>query len=93
MTYLGADTPTEAWEEAVRTLRPRLVVVTATMPEYVAAALETLRGVRDRCGGQSSELAYGGPAFASAALPTHEAASFTRLADDLEAAARHLAAL
>lgn len=94
VTYLGADTPAEAWEEAVRTLQPRLIVVTATMPEYAEAALETLRRVRDRFGGQSPDLAYGGPAFASAALPAHEAetASFTHLTGDLEAAARQLAA-
>lgn len=92
VTYLGAETPAEAWEEAIQTLRPRVAIVAATMPENAAASLETLQRIRHRFGRRAPHLAYGGPAFASASLLAHEATPYIRLPDDLESAARHLVA-
>lgn len=93
VTYLGADTPAEAWEEAARRLRPRVVIVTATMPVHAAVALDTLRGVRDRLGGQAPHVAYGGPGFGAPALPPGATADFVALGSDMVEAVRRLTAL
>lgn len=92
VTYLGADTPIAAWLEASNALRPRLIVVAATMADHADTALETLRQIRDRGSDRPPFLAYGGPAFAHATLP-RMTSPFTCLAGDVEMAARYLAAL
>jgi MerR family transcriptional regulator, light-induced transcriptional regulator len=43
ITYLGPDTPVETVAEVAAALRPRLVVVSASLPERLGPALEGLR--------------------------------------------------
>jgi methanogenic corrinoid protein MtbC1 len=92
VTYLGAETPATAWEEAIRTLDPQVVVVAATMPAHAPVVLETLQRLQECFGRQAPQLAYGGPAFAAAPLEAGAATPFIRLADDLESAVRQLTA-
>lgn len=92
MTFLGAETPPDALEEAIRAVRPRVAVLSATLPEHAAAALDGLQRVRQRLGHQAPLLAYGGPAFAATAQGL-EGQPFIHLTDDLMAAALQIAAL
>ncbi len=92
VTYLGAETPAAAWEEAIRALHPRVVVVAATMPAHAPVVLATLQRLQECFGRQTPQLAYGGPAFASSPLEVGAATGVIRLADDLESAVRQLAA-
>jgi hypothetical protein len=93
VTFLGAATPLEAWDKAIRTVRPRVVVVTATLAEHAAAARAVLHRVREQFGAQVPLLAYGGPAFTAAPLLAEDEHLFIRLADDVPAAARQVATL
>jgi methanogenic corrinoid protein MtbC1 len=93
VTFLGAATPREAWDKAIRTVRPRVVVVTATLARHAAAARAILHWLRERLGTQVPVLAYGGPGFTAAPLPAEDERLFTRLTDDVPAAARQLATL
>lgn len=43
ITYLGPDTPVETLAEVVPALRPRVLVVSASLPERLATALDRLR--------------------------------------------------
>lgn len=98
VTFLGAATPPEAWAQATEAVRPRVVVISATLTRHAATALVALRAVRDRAGRHAPLLAYGGPAFASEPSgdgvpeqPKQE--SLLYLPCDVEAAARRLLAL
>lgn len=95
VTFLGAATPPEALEAAVRAVRPRVAVVAATLPEHATAALAALRQARDRLGRQAPVLAYGGPAFATMAPrdSTSDEEDLLLLPDEVPAAARRVAAL
>lgn len=93
VTFLGAATPLEAWDKAIRTVRPRVVVVTATLAEHAAATRAVLHRVREQFGAQVPLLAYGGPAFTAAPLLAEDEHLFIRLADDVPAAARQVATL
>lgn len=93
VTFLGAETPAAALEEVIRAVRPRLAVLSATLPEHAAEALSALRQVGDRLAHQAPLLAYGGPAFRSLAVPDADTQPFIGLLDDVQAAARQLAAL
>lgn len=93
VTFLGAETPADALEEIIRAIRPRLAVITATLPDHAAATLASLRRLRDQLAGQLPVLAYGGPAFAQVAIPAGEDHVLVRLEDDLQAAALQLIAL
>ncbi len=91
VTYLGADTPPEAWEEALRQVRPRVAVVAATLPEHAAAALVMMR----RLGQQAPRFAYGGSGFAGIAAPASmdDTRPLVALGDDLDEAIRRLMAV
>ncbi len=93
VTFLGAETPADALEEACRAVRPVLVVVTATLPRNAEDALFGLRRLRDHLPGPLPLLAFGGPAFAQTRLSDTDSRSFVRLADDICAAARQIIAL
>jgi len=95
VTYLGADTPPEAWEEAVRVVRPRVAVVAATLPEHAAPTLAMLRRLHSHLGRQAPRLAYGGPAFAGTpvSVAAGDTASLLALGDDLNEAIRRVTAL
>ncbi len=94
VTYLGADTPPEAWEEALRIVRPRVAVVSATLPQHAASAVIMMRRITDRLGRQAPRFAYGGPGFAGIAAPAAADATrpFVALGDDLDEAIRRLLA-
>jgi methanogenic corrinoid protein MtbC1 len=93
VTFLGAETPADALEEACRAVRPSLVVVTATLPDHAEDALSGLRGVRDHLPGPLPLLAFGGPAFTRTILSEPDAQTFVHLVDDVCAAARRLVTL
>lgn len=91
VTFLGADTPTAALEEVVRTVRPRAAVVAATMADHACPALDSLRWVRERLGPQAPVLAYGGPAFAGTPAAT-AGSPFMYLEDDVKSAEAQITA-
>ena len=62
IAYLGADTPIETLDDAVTRLRPRVVIVSASEPERLAAAAKELRSLAMRV-----PVSVGGRA--AAALP------------------------
>ena len=93
VTYLGADTPPDAWEEAMRIVRPRVAVVSATLPEHAATALTMIRRISDRLGRQAPRFAYGGPGFMGTPNPVEDASPFIALGDDLNRAIQRLMAL
>jgi DNA-binding transcriptional MerR regulator/methylmalonyl-CoA mutase cobalamin-binding subunit len=93
VTYLGADTPPEAWEEAVSLVRPRVVVVSATLPEHAASALTMMRWIVDRLGRQAPLFAYGGPGFARTPTPGEDTSPFIALGNDLDGAIQRLLAV
>lgn len=93
VTYLGADTPCDAWEEALRIVRPRVAVVSATLPEHAASALTMMRRISDHLGRQAPRFAYGGPGFAETPTPIEDASPFIALGDDLDGAIRRLMAV
>jgi MerR family transcriptional regulator, light-induced transcriptional regulator len=93
VTFLGAETPADALEEVIRAVRPRVAVISATLPEHAAATLASLRRVHDQPDGQGLVLAYGGPAFAQVVAPAGEEHVLVRLEDDVKAAALQLVAL
>ena len=95
VTYLGADTPPEAWEEALRRVRPRVAVVAATLPEHAAAARVMMRRLGHRLGPQAPRFAYGGSGFAGIAAPASmdDTRPLVALGDDLDAAIRRLMAV
>lgn len=103
ITFLGAETPAEALEEVIgacapteeviRAVRPRLALLSATLPERAVETLPALRQVGERLGRQAPLLAHGGPAFRNLAVPAADAQPCIGLSDDVPAAARHLAAL
>jgi DNA-binding transcriptional MerR regulator len=64
ITYLGADTPVETIEDAVRALEPALVVVSASAPDRIEDSLGALRRLAKR-----APLVFAGPGTASAKLP------------------------
>ncbi len=63
VTFLGAETPADALEEACRLVRPSLVVVSVVLPRNAEDALSGLRRLRDHLPGPRPLLAFGGPAF------------------------------
>lgn len=93
VTYLGADTPPAAWEEAMRVVRPRVAIVAATLPEHAAPVLAMLRRLRRRLGRQVPRLAYGGPAFAGTPTAAGDTGPLLALGDDLDEAIRRVRAL
>lgn len=93
VTFLGADTPANALEDAIRAIHPRLAVLSATLPEHAAAVLASLEQVRSRLGAQAPLLAFGGPAFNAVAISAAAAQHFIRLPNDVRAAARQVVAL
>jgi len=90
VTYLGADTPPEAWEAALRIVRPRVAVVSATLPEHAASALTMMRRASHRLGRRAPRFAYGGPGFAGTSTPGEDTSSFLALGADLDEAVRRL---
>jgi methanogenic corrinoid protein MtbC1 len=58
--YLGADVPTEALLQAVASLSPDLLVMSATMPEFAASLERAVAAVRNSH--PRLELLVGGPA-------------------------------
>lgn len=93
VTFLGAETPPDALEAVIRAVRPRLALLSATLPEHATETMSALRQVGDLLGRQAPLLAYGGPAFSDLAVPASETQPFIGLPNDVQAAARHLAAL
>ncbi len=93
VTYLGADTPPDAWEAALRIVRPRVAVVSATLPEYAASALTMMRRASHRLGRRAPRFAYGGPGFAGTSTPGEDTSSFLALGEDLDEAVRRLTSL
>jgi DNA-binding transcriptional MerR regulator len=91
VTYLGADTPANALEDAIRAIHPRLALLTATLPEHATDVLASLEQVRSRLGAQAPLLAYGGPAFNG--MDASTAPEFIRLPNDVQTAARQVVAL
>jgi DNA-binding transcriptional MerR regulator/methylmalonyl-CoA mutase cobalamin-binding subunit len=91
VTYLGADTPPNALEDAVRAIQPRLALLTATLPEHAVDVLASLAQVRSRLGAQAPLLAYGGPAFKG--TDPSVAPEFIRLPNDVQTAARQVVTL
>jgi methanogenic corrinoid protein MtbC1 len=65
--YLGADVPTEALRQAIRTLSPDLLGLTATMPESQGRLEDVVAVVRDEHPGL--RLLVGGQASASCPQP------------------------
>jgi DNA-binding transcriptional MerR regulator len=92
VTFLGAETPTEALLEACRALRPQLAVVAATMAEHAEDALTALRVLRDHLP-DPPRLSFGGPGFARIALPRADAQTLIRLREDVVLAALQLTGL
>ncbi len=95
VTYLGADTPPEAWEEALCRVCPRVAVVAATLPKHAAAALVMMRRLGQRLGPQAPRFAYGGSGFAGIAAPASrdDTRPLVALGDDLDEAIRRLMAV
>jgi DNA-binding transcriptional MerR regulator len=72
ITYLGPDTPVETMAELVGALRPRIVVVSASLPERLETAVPDLR----RLAGKTRLVLAGGgatPEIAKAARAEHVA--------------------
>jgi methylmalonyl-CoA mutase cobalamin-binding subunit len=88
VTFLGAATPPDAWMQAIETVRPRVVVASATMSQHAAATLAMLRAVYDHLGQHRGVLAYGGPAFEG----LDRDAVLMRLEDNVRAATLSLGA-
>jgi DNA-binding transcriptional MerR regulator len=93
VTFLGAETPADALEDACRLVRPSLVVVSVVLPRNAEDALSGLRRLRDHLPGPRPLLTFGGPAFAQTLPADADVVSLVRLANDVCAAARQIIAL
>jgi DNA-binding transcriptional MerR regulator len=93
VTFLGAETPADALDEVIRAVRPRVAVLSATVPEHASAVLDCLRWAQERLGRQAPLLAYGGPAFARGTGAFDAGPAYIRLEDDVQAAAVQLMSL
>lgn len=60
--YLGASVPTYSLVDEVRRQRPRLVAISATMPQHLLAARDTVAAVCEAA--PDASIAVGGRAFA-----------------------------
>jgi MerR family transcriptional regulator, light-induced transcriptional regulator len=72
ITYLGPDTPVETLAEVAGALRPRVVVVSASLPERLEPAVEGLRKLAG-----STRVAVAGPGATPAAAERARAELFT----------------
>lgn len=85
-TYLGADTPLAALEEAISLPALQMLVVTATTPATAALAIETLEALAVRFPPDAGPLiGYCGPGFGALAGPTAQG-RVRYLGSELEAA-------
>jgi len=86
--FLGANTPLEALSDALVRTQPRLVCLSVTLRDNVAALVETLSSLHAMPESASTVLAYGGPPFhAEPALRRPLDGVAIYLGDDLRQAA------